>query len=282
MSVLSQTKPNVHQIHNISLSPYRFLFTSLKDAIHELQKRRRDLFLRHEVRDHIAIGEGKTILKHFVHPRAVLFRQIATPTHEVLRFLEFSKQIGLDPLILEYYGDKFVSARNVYKRSLGKMPVSQVTAPGDRFIFKYHTVCDFSKVEGQTLKKVTLLNGELMVPFHHRLFEKVTRMQIAKHCIDGTAWFNEIGLSAVEYYQHVFALFIRDGILFENYFSTSDEKTFIKNVIIPAFRLVEEIHGHKPLIVQLLPQNDELNLFWDSYPKKMEHFINASRHTNHL
>ncbi|MFZ2886484.1 MAG: hypothetical protein WA021_01555 [Minisyncoccia bacterium] len=249
-----------------------FLFLTQKDALQELKKRRKDKALTEAV--HAQLQEhGAYVLKNFAQPRAVLFRQVATPTHETLRFLRLAKNLRIKPLVLEYYGDKFVSARNRYKRSLGKMPIYQHIGADGVVAVKYHTILDFPAVEGRPMYSVKTLAGEPLIAYHHRLLHAVTKLPIHTSCLDATPWFGRIGLDAQKYYEHVFMLFLRDGILFENYFLTKAEKPFVDSVIMPAFDAVSRRFGRQPLIVRLLPSKKELQVFWDSYPKKVSRLV---------
>ncbi len=253
-------------------SAHDFLFRQHRDVLEELTKRRKSPVLKHAAHETLR-RHGDFVLKRFAAPRAVLFRQIATPTHETLRFLRYAKQLGLQPLILEYYGDKFVSARNRYKRSLVKLPIYQFVDEDGQVTVKYHTILDFPKVEGKPFHSIRTMHNEPLISYHHRLLHNLTKLDIEDACIDATPWFGRIGLSAQKYYEEVFTLFIRDGILFENYFVTPSEQPFVQNVIIPAFDAVSRRFGISPLIVRLLPSKKELQMFWDSYPKKVERFI---------
>jgi len=249
------------------------IFTQQREARRELIRRRRDPELKRLVYENLHSGAG-AILDKFAAPRAVLFRQIATPTHEVLRFLRIAKHMQLAPLILEYYGDKFVSAGNTYKRSLGKMPVYQHTGIDGRDIVKHHTVIDFNAYTGKPLSTVRCKTGESLIDFHHALVTKLGRLNIETQCVDATHWFQGAGGHAENYYEQFLTLFIRDSILFEYFEPGKAEETFAFEVMLPAFRNVTERYGVRPLIARLVPKNKEARKFWDCYPKKIEKFLN--------
>lgn len=257
------------------LNSHDFLFMHHEEALKELTRRRDDARLQEATQKSLA-QHGNFILKHFERPRAVLFRQVATPTHETLRFLRYAKDMDLEPLVLEYYGDKFVSARNPYKRSLGKMPIYQHVGADGQVSIRYNTVLDFPAYEGKSFYNVRCIHGEPLIAYHHRLLAATTGMDVERSCVDATPWFGLIGLQAEKYYEQVFTLFVRDGILFENYFVTPSERSFVEHVIIPAFNAVSRTYGVQPIIVRLLPPKQELQTFWDSYPKKIERFLDAS------
>src|SRR3989344_5691571 len=71
---------------------------------------------------------------------------------------------------LKNFVHKFVSAENRSKRALCKMPIYQNTGLDGRDMVEYETVCDFNISTGKKFKEVVCLNGEQLIPFHHRLF----------------------------------------------------------------------------------------------------------------
>jgi hypothetical protein len=248
------------------------LFSPLHTCVRELDHRRKDIELLAITRQGIEPG-ARELLERCNEPTAVLFRQVATPTHEVLRFLKIAKHLHLKPIILEHHGDKFVSANNKYKKGLAKIPVYQHVGSDGRVIVKYKTVVDFPKEQGKRLRDVVCTNGETLVSLHHRLFKSVTGLEPATICHDGSKWFETLEPGADGYYSHVFSLAIRDFILFENYLDTGKEAEFVKHVVEPAFEKVTLRFGTRPLIARLLPVQRELHAFWDAYPNKVERLI---------
>ncbi|MFA6585402.1 MAG: hypothetical protein WCS97_03090, partial [Candidatus Paceibacterota bacterium] len=158
------------------------------------------------------------------------------------------------------------------KRLLGKMPIYQYTGTDGRDMVEYKTVCNFNASTGKKFKDVVCLNDEKLIPFHHRLFQKLTGLNPKTYCFDASAWFKSAG-KAESYYEQLLALFIRDGILFENFMPLRSESAFTKTIIVPAFEKLKNKYGVDPLIIRLLPENDEMRLFWDSYPKKTKKYI---------
>ena len=250
------------------------LFVSQSEARATLINRKKDLELKKRVWEEMN-PEARTIITKFSSPRAVLFRQVATPTHEVLRFLRIAKHMKLNPVILEYYGDKFVSAGNPYKRALGKMPIYQHTGIDGRDNVKYHTILDFNAYTGKSLSAVKCPSGESMIDFHHKLLDKMSRLNIGTHCADATPWFHALGGMAGKYYEEFLTLFIRDAILFEYFEPTVSEQKFVRETMVPAFQNVTAQFGMSPLIVRLVPKNKEGRKLWDSYPKKIGQFLSA-------
>ncbi|QQG37590.1 MAG: hypothetical protein HYS26_03095 [Candidatus Kaiserbacteria bacterium] len=241
-----------------------------RDALEELRRRRRSPHLKTQVGKYM---KDPVIPLKRQEPFAIFFRQVATPQHELLRFLRTVKDLPLTPLVLEYHGDKFVSTGNPYKRSLGKLPVYQFTGSDGRDMVKYRTVVDFNAYTGKSFSDVRCKNGEKFVEFHHRLLASVTKMKVEKLCYDATPWFTRHGDLAHLYYEELLAFFVRDAILFEHFEPTEAERVFVKAIMLPAFRNIEARFGYPPLVVELVPKGEETRAFWDSYPKKIERYL---------
>ncbi len=253
---------------------FSYIFTSDKIARKELLRRRRDESLRTSVREMFSPAAAEVLAKCDA-PRAILFRQVATPTHEILRFLKMARHMKLAPLILEYCGDTFVSAGNPYKRSLGKMPIYERMGSDGREIVKYNTVVDFNSYTGKTLSSVLCRSGEPLIEFHHSLLSRAARCDVPQLCVDATGWFDGAGGKAPDYYDEFLALFIRDAVLFEQFEPTVAEQTFTRDVFLPAFMRLEQKFGYKPLVVRLVGKNKEGKPFWDMYPSKIKQLLPA-------
>lgn len=208
-------------------------------------------------------------------PYGILFRQVATPTHEILHFIKMAKLLKLEPLIVEYGADKFVSSGNMYKRALGKMPIYQHTGSDGRDIVTYKTVVDFNTNVGKRLCDVQCLDGTSLMEFHHDLFERITKRRVDSICIDCSDWFHSHGGNARAYYESFLKVFIKDSILFEMFEPTEAVKQFLDDVIVPGYAKVRDEYGVKPLVVRLLPPSEQLRAFWDSYPKKLDTILKS-------
>lgn len=250
------------------------LFMSQKEASEELKRRRKDKKIISSIRKLMDSGTQE-IAATFDHPKALLFRQVAAPTQEFSRFLKMAQHMRLHPLVLEYYSDKFVSSGNLYKRSLGKMPIYQRTGADGRDSVQYRTVVDFNTYTGKPFSKVQCKNGKPLIEFHHELLNNVLHFDVNKpgNSIDATAWFKKYGGSANLYYESFLSLFLCDAVLFEYIGPNVEEKKFVREVLMPAFERIEAKFGLRPLIVRLVPKNKENRIFWDSYPKKVEKFL---------
>lgn len=267
-----QTPLRVSELTDDSAADFNPFVNSRREALMALTQRKKDQHLMKRIRHDAPLT--RIFAKHLLQkPRAVLFRQIGTPTHEVLRFLRIAKQMKLRPLIFEYHCDKFVGAGNTYKRSLGKMPIYQYTGTDGRDMVKFNTVFDFNSYAGKPLLKITCSNGESLVTYHHRLLQKVAKINPKNTCVDASLWLQMHGSEAFLYYEAFLTLFVRDAILFENFESTPPVRKFLADTVMPAFKHVEARYGYAPLIVRLLPKEDETRTFWDSFPKKIERYI---------
>jgi len=251
-------------------------FISQNEARGTLIDRKKDRELKSRIREKMN-PVAHTMLSKFTSPRAIMFRQVATATHEILRFLRIAKYMNLNPIILEYYGDKFVSAGNPYKRALGKMPIYQYTGIDGRDNVKYHNIVDFNAYTGKPISVVKCKSGESLIEFHHKLLGKMTRLNVEAHCADATPWFQALGGIAGKYYEEFLTLFIRDAILFEYFEQTKSEQEFVRETMIPAFQNVTNVFGLQPLIVRLVPKNKEGRKLWDSYPKKVEGYLTSAK-----
>lgn len=247
---------------------YEFLFTSEHEALDELLRRREDETLKRRI--HTRLGSAAIpILERAAQPTALLFRQLGTPTHEVLRFLETSHRLSLTPLILEYSGDKFVGARNPYKRTLGKLPIFQHRGSDGRDMVRYITVIDFNSFVGKRIADVCCISGMTLSEFHHWLLKVMTGREPREFCYDASEWFSDTGGVASLYYEPFFTLAIRDCIIFENFEETEHLKSFMQDIVMPAFASVTSQFGLRPLITRVVPKDEEQRLYWNAYPKEM-------------
>lgn len=250
------------------------MYTPAKSAVRELRKRRRDPDLRQKLDKHLGL-QHYPAMKRMEHPCAVLFRQVGTPIHEVLRFFGQAKELRLKPVIFEYHGDKFVSANNSYKRGLGKLPIYQHTGSDGRDMAHFRAVFDINKYGGKKFSEIMCHNGEPLIDFHHRLLRRIAKINTKTVCIDATKWLQKSGTDAARYYEVFLALFVRNAVMFECYMPRAKEGTFVQKVVEPAFLSIEKLYRRRPLIVRLLPEHDEQRKFWEMYPKKVERIIDA-------
>jgi len=206
------------------------IYTPLEEAKKELDKRWKDKELKKKVDEYLGDNIPKIIADE---PKALCTAHVASPTWAFFHFWEEAQKIGLKSVAFEYLDDLFVTT-NFDKASLGKM------------IF-YHG----QENEKVKIKDIFTLWGEKLVDFHHRalntFYEDI-------EIFDGSDCYHKMGNTPKEYYKFMFALYIRNGILFENYLLTGKEKKFTEEVLLPAFEFVWKKFGVKPLIVPVTPQ----------------------------
>ncbi len=90
---------------------------------------------------------------------AVLFRPVATPNFELLRFASLATAHNLTPLVLEYHRDKFVSYCNPIKHALARMRFHNGTGRNGGARITALTVTNISASTGRILADVTTFSG---------------------------------------------------------------------------------------------------------------------------
>jgi hypothetical protein len=238
-----------------------FVYTPLHEAIAELKRRQTDAKLNAYLAS--LPMEVPEILKN--KPSAVLFRHIATPNYEIRRFLHIVSVLAdLQPLFLEYTEDKFTN-RNECKFSLGKISLYKGMNKKEEPIYEKINIIDINESNCQPISSIKTVWGQSLVDFHHELF--LTCFPDYKDNIcDFSSWVSQNGKSAKDYYKLFLSLFIKNGILFENFLTENSELSFTKQVVLPAIIEIVEETGVKPLIVALEPTEIEGKHFWQAHP----------------
>lgn len=232
-----------------------FVYTPLKPAVSSLKKRWNDqnLIIDCAIPEPLKDGFG-----------AVIFRQLVTGNYEIRRFVSIVDSMDLKPVFWEYYADKFTS-NNEWKHSLGKLFFYLGRGKKGGAKIECLKIIDFNRFNGQAICDVKTLWGESLIDFHHR-FTRERFRDISSSFFDASCWFAENGKSADKYYQTFLELFVKHGILFENFLLDEKELSFTKEVFLPAFIEVWRKTGHKPLIVSLEPTDIEDDKFWMCHP----------------
>lgn len=239
-----------------------FLYSPWEEALQELNKRRNDTLLEAYVKSKLPTGIPEIMRNE---KSMVLFRHLATPNFEMHRFLAVADSLReLYPCILEYTADKF-NDRNMPKYFLGKLCFHKGMNSKSEAIWESVRIIDFNGSNNKPISSISTIWGQSLVDFHHELFLK-SFPYASKYFSDISEWLHGIGPTAKDYYKAVLCLFIRDGVLFENFFLDKKEISFTRNVILPAFLEIYQETGVKPLIVTLAPTEIEGDQFWHSYP----------------
>jgi hypothetical protein len=258
-----------------------FVYTSLEDAVSEINKRESDAQLKKYLETNLPSGRPSI----FDRKRcAVLFRQVATPNYEFRRFISLID--GLEdytPVIFEYFDDKFVD-KNEFKYHLGMLAFycGRGKKGGEKICLL--NIIDFNKSRGRKISEINTIWGQPLTDFHHELFNAAYgNKKDVVLMSDVSLWFAQNGGGAALYYKKFLSLFLQNDILFENFMLDSKELSFTKEVFLPAFISILNETGHKPLIVALEPTEVESDVFWMCHPgedmKTVEEKLNLSRST---
>jgi hypothetical protein len=243
----------------------REMYTPLSVAKKEIWRRWNDKELRKKVEDYLG-GDIPHFLKK--EPKSVLVRYVFTPDFEFMYFLDLAKSTGLDYVLPEYSDDKFVAgnsdkyhlARLFFHNGNGKNGGDKITTSN---------VINFNESEGKKFNEIKTVNGKKFVDFHHELLKEFCP-DTDKKIVDFNPWFNEKKKISKKYYDYYLTLFLAHGILFENFLRDKGEIEFTSKMVLPSFKKLEKIFGVKPLIVPIVPLEDENCLYWWCYPRKVE------------
>lgn len=238
------------------------MYIPLEEAREIVRERWHDTGLRRQVADYV--GEIPAFLRD--RPRAVMARHVATPNFDFIRFSEAARKVGLDPVCPEYTGDKFCTL-NRDKLLLGAMTFFQGRDNAGEEMSASCKVVDFMRFDGKPFTSIETLWGENFLGFHHRLLcLLLPEIEIT----DNTEWLMAMGGRPALFWPKLFALFICRGILFENFHSEGHEAEFTRNIIRPALNVVKKRFELSPLVVSLVPLEEERQPFWSWYPGKLE------------
>jgi hypothetical protein len=237
------------------------VYTPFGTAVEELKRRWNDEDLTKKVDDFLGGDVPEPLKQGFT---AIIFRQLATPNYELRRFFAVPDVLELKPVFWEYHDDKFTS-NNPLKHALGKMPFLSGYGKKGGAKIEYRNVIDFNESNGKKIKDVRTVWGEPFVEFHHDLLREAYP-KANDHIFDASEWFARHDGHAKDYYIKYVSLFIRHGILFENFVLEGEDHEFTRDVFLPAFFKLWKMMGVKPLIVALAPTDIEGDVFWICHP----------------
>ncbi len=255
-----------------------FIYTPFDEACAELWRRRDDGELKDRVVGLLHAGIPEPFLGK---PRIVLLRYLITPNYEILRFLHLASEIeNTRVLLCEFPQDKFVPS-NTSKKLLGKLTFVMGRDRNGALKTESLRVIDFELATNKRIAEIRTTWGQLLPDFHHRFFVRMYPHLTLEKMYDISAWYAAHGPEAKKFYSPLLLLFIRHGILFENFvLGDKDELPFIRDIFLPAFIEVYALTGHKPLIIAAEPTDIEGSKFWLCYPpegKKIVEEIAAAR-----
>lgn len=249
----------------------RGMYSSFDEILSEIRARRSDKVLHQKV----AAFLGKHGFPYPEGgPRGFFSRSVMTPNFELAYFLDLTRDLGLDPLLLEY-PDKFV-AKNPAKYCLGKL---HFHADVQRLALGPVTkIADVSAMEGKRVGEAKTIWGDNLLEFHHKILYK-SHPELVGKVVNFYDWFNVSRGKGEDYYLCYLALFICDGVLFENFLHDDKEETeFVMKKILPSFNRACEIFGVRPLIFPLLPIEFERQKDWLAYPLSIKSEVELYLH----
>lgn len=182
----------------------------------------------------------------------ILARHIGTFRYEDALFFEMAQQAGLHPAWMEYRGDRMFAGSNS-KRSLCHPKMSEGRRnKNDELIVATRKLTNPNQWEGKRLDTILFENGQPMIEWHNAHQNSMLTGESFSR-FDITPWYRAIG-SVKEYYVGLLSLFIAHGVLFEDYHggeSAGGLDAFTQEVFTPAWELVRNQFGVKPLIIKL-------------------------------
>lgn len=246
----------------------KFIYTSIEDAVKELERRRKDKKLEEKVCE---LLNGDIPAPFLEKEKFVLARHLITPNYEVSRFLIIADTLDFEPLFFEYHDDKLIY-KNPWKYSLGRIPFYSGKGKKGGMKLRNVDVIDFDSSHGKKISSINTKWGQPLVDFHHEFFySRFPNFQNSVY--NGSDWYSNNGGSPISYYEKFLTLFIRHGILFENFFLDETELEFTKNIILPTIINISAKLGLKPLIVALEPTDIEGDGFWLCHPACTSEFV---------
>lgn len=204
-------------------------------------------------------------------PRAVFFRQVITPNFETRKFLDRAHTLSLRPLFWEYHQDKFTS-NNEWKHALGKLQFLSKRGKRQSVQIEKETIIDFNLSNGKILSHVHTHWKQPLIDFHHEFFEHYIE-RLGENIFEASDWFSQNGGTAAEYYKNFLSLFLKHGVLFENFLLNERELSFTRDIFLPAFIAVYRTTGYKPLVVPFEPFTTETDDYWMCYPGGDKSFL---------
>lgn len=234
-----------------SSEPFLDFYTSLPEAKAEIAKRWADQKLAAKINEFLKNDIPEVLLSE---PRAVITRQVTTPNEEFYQFINLAGQLGIKPLGWEYHEDVFVTT-SPEKASLGRIGLIRGYNKKQEALVSYKKIIDLTgKEEKKPLKDIKTLWGEDLIRFHHRMLRQFTD---GIELYDASSWYNSNGDMAKKYYCHFLALFLRNGVMFEDFLLKGHEQKFTYDIVAPAFKIITDIFGIKPLVIPIFTGRHE-------------------------
>lgn len=235
-------------------------YTPLAEAKKEIRRRWKDKKLRKKVKDFLE-GNIPDIFKK--KPKAVFARHVISLNYELYHFLKVCKCSEMDYSFIEYTKDRF-SSKNSSKYHLCRLFFHDGKSKKGKNRISGLKIANITEADGKIIDSLQTNWNEKLIDFHHRL-ANVAISDIERKIFDVSFWEKRKGKSIENFYKYYLSLFIRYGILFENFLLNKEEINFTKKVVVPTFNKIEEYFGIKPLVVRMLPKSTEEELYWFHY-----------------
>ena len=244
------------------------VYTPLSEAKEEIWRRWNDKELRKKVEEFL--GTEHLPNYFFEKPHAISIEDVATPNLYCWTFISKALSAGLDPFHFEYLDDMFITT-NPDKASLAKLSFYHGLDDNGNMIKSVERIIKLDgSQEKKKIKELKTINGESLVDFHRNIMLK--NFPNAK-IFDGSAWFKKRGGCADKYYEHVLAMCLCHGVLFENFLDYDYESDLVQNILLPSFLKVKKLFGIKPLITPVAPTEQKLEKYWLAYPEFIKVFL---------
>lgn len=194
----------------------------------------------------------------------LLFRALATPNFETLRFLDLARRVGHPPLILELRDDWFTPTVNLSKRRLGKLRICRAIDGSGAGATRSVSVVSFNEPGRQRISDLRCGDGTPFIDMHHSMLSAIAGDELSGRVIDIASLCNPDGPRSC--YERIFALCTCFGALAETFSLSGSEGAFTGQVVLPAFEATIARFGVRPAVVELLPNGSVPDPHWESYP----------------
>jgi hypothetical protein len=233
-----------------------FVYTPVLDAVRQLRERAENRSIR------ISHDLPKIFDRKY---NLVLARHVATPNFEMLRFMAAVDALEMEPILLEYLDD-MLALENKSKYFLCKLTFFEGFGKHGGLKTTKIPVVDFNAASGKSISSIST-GQQSLVEMHHEFFRQAFG-RFADNVCDISPWYKENGGCASQYYDFFLSLFVKNGILFENFLLAKAEINFTRDIFLTAFIRVWQRTGYKPLIVALEPTTIEGDEFLYYYPRE--------------
>ncbi len=223
-------------------------YFSVNEAFVELGRRRS---LRQQIIEYWGV-KGVVFPRELItgEPLAVIGRHVATFRYEDALFIWMATAVGFRPTWLTYVEDKFSTASKVKISLLHPYMTSRLNKVGGHHVNKRRLTNQGLWI-GHPLSSVMTESGKTLMDFHgRRLSEACPEALVVDISYANRGW----GGKASTYYQAYLSLFLAHSVLFEDYHGGESGAVlggFTKTVFEPAFQVLVERFGVRPIIVPL-------------------------------